>query len=156
MRTTSQQTLLSRDYQVGSQVVGEWVWIGILTAASPLFTVVFTCATPFVAFATLGVLNMRWRAALILMGSVWFINQVVGFSCLGYPWTAGTFEWGVALGGASYIALLSARGMANYLRTTNTVVATAAVFSTAFVGFKLHCLEFPIFCLAAVQHSHGQ
>lgn len=136
MRTNRQQTLLSEENRAGAELMGEWVWIGILTAASPLFTVVFTCATPFVAFATLAVMNMRWRTALILMGSVWFINQVAGFGCLGYPWTAGSFEWAVALGGASYIALLSARGMADYLRTTNTVVATAAAFSTAFFAFE--------------------
>jgi hypothetical protein len=129
-------TQSASSYKFGSQTLNEWMWIGILTAASPLFTVFLACATPFVAFATLAALNMRSRSAAVLIGFVWFVNQAVGYGCLGYPWTAASFGWGIALGGASYVALFTAQRISGSLRAASEAVATAGALISAFVAFK--------------------
>lgn len=137
MQTDRQQTVLSADHRISSLVLGEWLWVGILTAASPLFTLVLACATPLVAFAALAALNMRLRSAVLLVGSVWLLNQAIGYACLGYPWSFESYAWGIALGGASYLALFVARGTANYLRTTSVMVATGGALLTAFFAFEV-------------------
>jgi hypothetical protein len=123
-------------YKFGSQTRNEWIWIGILTAASPLFTVVFSCATPLAAFATLAALNMRARSAAVLVGFVWFVNQAVGYGCLGYPWTASSFGWGIALGVASYLALFAAQRISVSIKAAGEAVATAGALVAAFLVYK--------------------
>jgi hypothetical protein len=123
-------------HKFGSQTMNEWMWIGLVTAASPLFTVVFACATPLAAFATLAALNMRSRSAAILVGFVWFVNQAVGYGCLGYRWTAASLGWGIALGGASYLALFAAQRIFAALRESGEVVSTAGALFSAFIAFK--------------------
>jgi hypothetical protein len=126
----------ARRYKFGSEATNEWIWIGILTAASPLFTVLFSCATPLAAFATLAALNMRATSAAVLVGFVWFVNQAVGYGCLGYPWTASSLGWGIALGIASYLALFAAQGIAGSLKATGEAVATVGALAAAFIGYQ--------------------
>jgi hypothetical protein len=70
------------------------VWLGLLISASVAFSLGLACATPFAAFAAAAALTLSRRDALVLVTSVWFANQLVGFTVLHFPWTANTFAWG--------------------------------------------------------------
>lgn len=70
------------------------VWLGLLISASVAFSLGLACATPFAAFAAAAALTLSRRDALVLVTSVWFANQFVGFTVLDYPWTANSFAWG--------------------------------------------------------------
>jgi hypothetical protein len=112
-------------------------WIVFLTMASIAFTLVFACAAPFVALATLAALNLRRTDALILTALVWLANQAVGFGILNYPRTVDSFGWGIALG----IAALLATGTVASLRArplrTGPVFGAALGFVAAFAVNQL-------------------
>ena len=71
------------------------LWLALLVAASVAFSLGFACAVPLAAFAAAAALTLSRADALVLILLVWLANQFVGFSVLGYPWTLGTFAWGV-------------------------------------------------------------
>jgi hypothetical protein len=91
--------------------IHRWAWIGLLGGSSIAFSLVFACATPFVALVTLAALNMNRRDALIVSGTVWIANQAVGYGILGYPHTPNSYAWGIAIGIAVFLALLSAQSV---------------------------------------------
>ncbi len=97
-----------RDRDVGRTAL----WMGVLVAASILFSFALACGMPFAALAALGALALVPRKAFLLAGLGWLANQMIGFGFLGYPLDAMTLAWGVALGlsalagvGAAVLAL---------------------------------------------------
>ena len=88
------------------------LWMGVLVAASILFSFALACGMPFAALGALGALTLAPRSAFVLAGLGWLANQAIGFGFLGYPLDATTLAWGVALGlsaiaaaGAAILAL---------------------------------------------------
>src|SRR5262245_11745830 len=112
-------------------------WIALLGGSSIGFSLVFACATPFVALVTLAVLNMDRRDAFMVTVSVWLANQAVGFGILGYPHTLDSYAWGVAIGVAALLALLAARSVCRQLAQRHAIVTTAVAFAIAFVVYEL-------------------
>lgn len=112
------------------------LWIALLTAASLLFSLTFACATPFAALASLAAVNMRRRDAVILVGSVWLINQMVGYGLLHYPHTASSYTWGVAIGIAAFLALAAGSGVAHLSRQAGWAVTLMVVFAGALVAYE--------------------
>src|SRR3974390_2972523 len=84
------------------------VAIVLLTAASAVLTLGFACAVPFAAFATISALLFNRSAAIATVLSVWFADQIIGFTCLHYPTDFSTFAWGAALGGIALLSLVAA------------------------------------------------
>jgi hypothetical protein len=113
-----------------------WLWILLLTAASVFVTLGMACATPFAALAALAALHMSRRDGLALVGIAWLADQAVGYGLLGYPRTAGSVAWGVALGLAAVGALLVARALADRLRDHGLLAPGAAVFAGGFVAYQ--------------------
>jgi hypothetical protein len=113
-----------------------WLWILLLTAASVFVTLGMACATPFAALATLGALHMSRRDGLRLIGVAWLADQAIGYGLLGYPRTASSMAWGVALGVAAVLALLAARALADALRAHGAPLAGAAAFAGAFAAYE--------------------
>lgn len=114
-----------------------WAWVGLLGGASIAFSLVFACATPFVALVTLAALNMDRRDAFIVTGAVWIANQAVGYGLLDYPHTLNSYAWGAAIGIAVLLALLAALSVGKQLARRGAVVATVAAFAGAFVVYEL-------------------
>ena len=46
---------------------------------------------------------------ILLLGTIWLTNQVVGFGFLGYPLEAQAFAWGLAMGLGTLAAYFAAR-----------------------------------------------
>ena len=102
------------------------------------FSLVFACATPFVALVTLAALNMDRRDVFIVTGAVWLANQAVGYGILGYPQNFNSYAWGAAIGIAVLLALGAALAVGGQLeRRGSSLVATGATFAAAFVVYEL-------------------
>jgi hypothetical protein len=120
-----------------ADVARRWAWIGLLGGASSGFSLVFACATPFVALVTLAALNMSRRDAFIVTGAVWLANQAVGYGILGYPRTFDSYAWGVAIGVAVLLALLVARAIGERFERNGPFVSTGFAFLSAFAVYEL-------------------
>jgi hypothetical protein len=114
-----------------------WAWIALLGGASIGFSLLFACATPFVALVTLAALNMDRRDAFIVTGAVWLANQAAGYGILGYPHTLDSYAWGIAIGIAVLLALAMARAVGAQVARRGAIVATGAAFASAFVVYEL-------------------
>lgn len=110
--------------------------VGLPIVASVLFSFALACATPFAALAAFAAFKFRPREALLSIGAVWLINQAVGYGCLNYPRTPESFTWGIALGVASYAALMVAMRIAGRLQNTAGLLKTVLTFAVAFATFK--------------------
>jgi len=113
------------------------LWISLLVAGSVVFSLGFACAAPLAAFAAAAALTSSRRDALMLILSVWFANQLVGFAVLGYPWTASTFAWGSALGAAAVLATLAGQWTAGRSVDAARIVRYSATFLGAFAAYEV-------------------
>jgi hypothetical protein len=113
------------------------LWPALLVIAGFAFSLGFACAMPFAAFAAAAALTLSRRDALPVMLAVWSANQLVGFALLGYPWTASTLAWGVAMGVAVVLATMA--GQWSYGRSVDAlrVVGFTVTFLVAFAVYEL-------------------
>ena len=120
-----------------TDVARRWAWIGLLGGASMGFSLVFACATPFVALVTLAALTMSRRDAFIVTGAVWLANQAVGYGILDYPRTFDSYAWGVAIGLAVLLALVVARAVGERFERSGAFVSTGLAFLSALAANEL-------------------
>ena len=112
------------------------LWLGLLVGASMVFSLGLACAVPLAAFAAAAALSLSRRDALLLILLVWAANQLVGFTLLGYPWTASTFAWGAALGIVAVLATLAGQWVAGRLVNARYAFTFAATFLIAFAVYE--------------------
>ena len=130
----------------------EFIWLILLPLSSLVFSLGFACATPLAAFAALAAVALSKRDGLILCGAVWLVNQVVGYTLLGYSWNINSVSWGLALGGATVLASLSSRWI--YGRSkTNYLFRLIAAFIAAFAVFQVSLYLVELFVLGGVEDS---
>jgi hypothetical protein len=122
---------------LGNLILRRAVWIAVLVLAAIGSSIVFACATPFAALATLAALHMNRRDAFIVTGVTWLANQAVGFGFLHYPHTWDSFTWGIAIGIGAVNATTLAVEIGNALRPLGWVLTTLASFTAAFVGYEI-------------------
>jgi hypothetical protein len=113
------------------------LWLGLLVATSAALTAVYTCIAPFAAFAVLAATTLSRRDGLILTVMLWLANQAVGFGVLNYPWTAETFAWGIAIGGAALIGTLAGQWTVQRLGSWRALGQTVGAFVSAFALYQL-------------------
>ena len=75
-------------------------WPLTLAAAAILGSLALACMMPFVALATLAAATMGRAQAVVTVGGIWAVNQLLGFGMFGYPHDAYALGWGAALGAA--------------------------------------------------------
>lgn len=88
------------------------VWMALIVIAGAGLSLIYACATPFAALATLAALKTNKRDTALVIGLVWLANQVIGYGFLGYPRTWDSLAWGGAIGVAAGMALLTALALA--------------------------------------------
>lgn len=96
---------------------------------------VFACATPFAAVAATAACTLPRRHAAVLVALVWMTNQAIGFGMMGYPHTAATVGWGVAIGLAALAALGAAQAV-RYRVEAGTMAAAAMTLPFAFAAYE--------------------
>jgi hypothetical protein len=112
-------------------------WLGLLIAASAALSMAFTCITPFAAFAVIGATSLSRGNAVGLTVVLWLANQAVGYGVLHYPWTARSFAWGVAIGGAAVMGTLAAHWTVARLGAFRSSVQALGAFVPAFALYQL-------------------
>jgi hypothetical protein len=127
----------SDDQIPATTTIRRGAWIGLLAGSSIGFSLIFACATPFVALATVATITMIRRDALIVTVAAWLANQAVGYGILNYPHTPESYAWGAATGVAALLALLMARTVCAQVARRGPVVATAMTFTAAFAVYEL-------------------
>lgn len=80
----------------------------LVVAAGTGLSLLFACATPFAALATLAALKTDRRDMAVIVGLAWLVNQVVGYAFLGYPVTWDSLAWGGAIGIAALLSMAAA------------------------------------------------
>ena len=118
------------------------LWIFLLTVASTLTTLAFSCATPFPALAALAALHMRRRDGLILMGLAWLASQLPAFLILAYKIKDTTAGWTLGLAVAATVSSVGAYAALKRLGTQSLVTRLAVAYVAAFIAFKLVILGF--------------
>jgi hypothetical protein len=112
-------------------------WITGLCVAAIAGSLMFACATPFVALASFAALYMQRRDAFIVTAVTWAANQAIGFGFLHYPHTWNTAAWGIAIGAGAMIATALAVGMNSGLRPLGRLVTILPAFVAAFAGYEI-------------------
>jgi len=109
----------------------------LLISVGGALTATYSCITPFAAFAVIAAATLSGRSAVVVMVGLWLVNQAVGFGVLHYPWTNGTFAWGLAIGGAAVIGTLAAQSTIRWLSSRGTTVSLLVAFAFAFASYEL-------------------
>lgn len=111
-----------------------WLWLSLLVAASLAFTFGFACAVPFAAFGAVAALTLTRRDALLVTVALWLVNQVIGFTMMGYPWDAMTLAWGAILGVVAMISTACALGVTE--RGIGGMALAATGFAASFAVYE--------------------
>lgn len=113
---------------------GALAWPAALGTATVLGTLATACMMPFVGLAVVAAATMSVRRAAQTVAAMWAVNQLLGFSLLGYPWTGDAFAWGLAIGLASMAAMMIARRVIG--RNGGSAAHLAGAFLAAFAGYE--------------------
>ncbi len=117
-------------------------WQLAIAATATAGTLATACMMPFVALATVAAATMPRRQAAATIVAVWGVNQLLGFTLLGYPTDPRTVAWGVALGVAALAAMMIAAAV---LRSSApTLVSLAAAFAAAFAAYEAGLFAFAL------------
>ncbi|MES2289914.1 MAG: hypothetical protein V4530_09275 [Pseudomonadota bacterium] len=100
------------------------IWSAVLGASAIFGSYFFACVFPFAAIATIAALTLDLRRAAILVGTVFAVNQIVGFGFRNYPFDVSTIAWGVVIGVAAFASLFAARSV---LRGRSDIVSPYAL-----------------------------
>ena len=109
------------------------VALGIATVVGSLAA---ACMLPFVALAVLAAGTMSRGHAIATILAIWGVNQILGYTVMGYPQTAYSVGWGLALGAAALLAGLVARLVLKGRRDF-AILPMIGAFAGAFVGYEL-------------------
>jgi hypothetical protein len=111
------------------------MWLSLLVVAVSAFSFVAACATPFAAFAAVAALTLSRGDAFRLTVALWLADQIVGYAIHGYPRTAESFAWGVAIAGAALLATWTARWAVTHLQAPRPIRALSALVG-AFTAYE--------------------
>lgn len=122
------------------------IWIGLVTVASVFLTGVYACAAPFAALAAFAALDVQRRDGLMLIGSVWLANQLLGFLFLGYPHDLQAYAWGIVMLAATVAAFMGARQVLAVFAGTSKALAVVLALVMAFATYEilLYAATFPL------------
>lgn len=120
-----------------SPATARHLWVGVMTVASTVTTLVLACATPFPALAAIAALYVRRQEGIILMLAAWAVSQGVGYCLLGYQMTAENAVWAVTMALAAISAVMCAGWVAGRSAGAHPALRLAAAYGVAFVAFKL-------------------
>lgn len=112
-------------------------WPMLLVGATVIGSTALACVVPFAAFAAIAARTLTMRSAIITVGALWLINQALGFTAMGYPWTVNSLEWGLIIGAAALCATGAAGAVAHHVTRHhvsrwNGFIALAAALTAAF------------------------
>ncbi|MDZ4841287.1 MAG: hypothetical protein SH859_03965 [Hyphomicrobium aestuarii] len=115
---------------------GHWMWVAVIAVASVALSLKLQCVLPFAALAAIGVMEMRRSEALTLVGLAWAINQVLGYTVLGYPNEAQSYGWGAMIGLGAVAAVFAGEAARNALASRHYAIKACAVLVMAYAAYE--------------------
>jgi hypothetical protein len=109
----------------------------VLAATTLSGTLVLACMMPFAAIATIAVLALPIRRALLALVLCWLGNQVLGFGVMGFARDAPTFAAGLSLLAGSLAAFVAARRVASGGGPLLAFLAGFAAFELSLFAYAL-------------------
>lgn len=109
-----------------------WLWPALLALAAIGGSWALACVMPFAAFAAMLAESERPVTALTTVALIWFANQAVGMTLLGYPRDLHSIGWGFAIGAAALLATGAATALARIggtWRVARLLLGFAAAFA---------------------------
>jgi hypothetical protein len=127
------------DMHIGTKplLLGRFAWIVLLVSASVILTGRYACATPFPALAALAALEADQRDGITLVGAIWLVNQIVGFTILGYPQELQAYAWGAVIALSAYGAFFFARQAAVLFARNSSIAISLGAIAAAFFAYEL-------------------
>ncbi len=119
-----------------NDVASRWVWVGLTAIASVFLSIQLQCVLPFAALAAIGVLDLRRSEALTLVGLAWGINQVLGYTVLGYPHEVQSYAWGLMIGLGAVAAVFAGEPVRELLSKQTYAVRAAAVLAIGYAAYE--------------------
>ncbi len=113
--------------------MGRAVWTALIVVAGAAMTLLFACATPFAALATLAASKTERRDTALAVALVWLANQVIGYGFLHYPRNWDSLAWGAAIGIGAGMGLVAAIALAP---TRKGPFAVSLPFIGAFAAYE--------------------
>jgi hypothetical protein len=105
------------------------IWSAVLGLTAALGSYGLACVFPFAALSALAAVTLPMRQAALLLGAMWLVNQVIGFTLLSYPHDGQAVAWGAIIGVAAFAGLGAAKaafGTETNLVSLRTIAALAA------------------------------
>jgi hypothetical protein len=98
VKSAAAQLPVSQSWQQGCKAIAHnRYWFFLLLSVGTVSNVLYTCTVPLVGFGAIaGATLPRYRAFMVIL-SMWFVNQLLGFTLRQYPWTLSTFAWGFVM-----------------------------------------------------------
>jgi hypothetical protein len=115
-------------------------WLAVLVVAVSAASLVFACAVPFAAFGAIAALTLSRRDAISATLALWLANQAIGYAVLGYPQTANSVGWGLAIGAAAVLATGTARWIAARAPRAAAPAQAALALAGAFAVYEVALL----------------
>jgi hypothetical protein len=109
----------------------------LLVAACASASLIFACATPFVAFAVIAAALLPLRQALATTLVVWLANQAIGFGILAYPRTFDAALAGLFILGAMVAATIVAERTFHALASLGRLASYPLALIAAFAVFEV-------------------
>jgi hypothetical protein len=111
------------------------LWSAALGVTAIVGSYGLACVFPFAALAALAAVTLPTRQAAGLLGAIWLVNQVIGFTLLSYPHDGQAVAWGAIIGVAAFAGLIAAK-MAYGQETKLMSVRTVAAFVGSVVAYQ--------------------
>lgn len=117
------------DWQIAyPSLLASFTWTIVLAAAVTAGSFVLSCSMPFAALAVALAATVGLRASLAIVGLVWILNQLAGFTLFHFPWTLNAVGHGAAIGLAALLAAVVAHGVLRRRSFAWLLLALAASF----------------------------
>lgn len=111
------------------------LWSAVLGAVAAVGSYGLACVFPFAALAALAAVTLPSRQAAVLIGTMWLVNQIIGFTLLNYPHDAQAYAWGIIIGVGAFAALGAAK--VAFAKETRLVSArTVAALIASIIAYQ--------------------
>jgi hypothetical protein len=112
------------------------LWSAVLGLTAAMGSYGLACVFPFAALAALASVTLSTRQAVVLLGAMWLVNQVIGFTLLSYPHDGQAVAWGAIIGIAAFAGLGAAK-VAFGSETRLISIRTAGALAASIIAYQV-------------------
>jgi len=149
-------SVLTHRFESAWQSLASNRWIPLVILAVGTASNLRYAHTPLVAFAVTSGVMLKRRQAITISLLLWLVNQTIGFSLRGYPFSTTALTWGVLMGVGTLMAVGFSSWRPAFARTSlagHVLWLVIALLAGFFLYQGLILVAYP---LLADGHSMGR